>query len=114
MILNDKKISWLYSRPNGIRSYDHKRNMKTRCMIKKGDKVLAVGEALCGGNDSFCKETGRKISMARALKELFPAQKEKRAEFWNAYRTLGKYPRWKLDSKQIVREIVNTVNSVIN
>jgi len=103
-------VSWIYVRPNGIQSYDNKRNTKTRCIIKQGDEILSVGETLCGKKDSFSKEVGRKKSLGRALKALYPDQKEKRTEFWTGYRNLGKYPRWKLNSKKIVKEIQNVMS----
>ncbi len=80
-------------------------------------------DATCGQNDNFCKEIGRKISLARALKELYPSSddhvlnglnKALRATFWGQYRIMPKkvdedgnikiIPRWKLNGKKIVKE----------
>ncbi len=121
MILNNKRVSWIYLTEKGIKSMISVMNIKTRCIIKQSDEILAVGETLCSQNDNFCRETGRKISLARALKELYPTQKEKRAEFWAEYRIMSKkkdeegniiiIPRWKLDSKKIAKEVQDVMKS---
>lgn len=36
------------------------------------DKPIVIGGAVCKPPDKFCKNTGRKISLARALGKLFP------------------------------------------
>ena len=44
---------------------------------------LCYGIAKCGKNDNFCKETGRKIALTRALR--FFKDKEIRSAIWDAY-----------------------------
>lgn len=36
------------------------------------DKPIVIGGAVCKPPDKFCKNTGRKISLERALNKLFP------------------------------------------
>jgi len=45
---------------------------QTICEItEKGTKnVLFSGSSLCSSRDNFCKETGRKIALARAIRDL--------------------------------------------
>lgn len=66
----------------------------TICKIMRGDKIVAEGMAECHPKDNFCKDTGRKLSLARALQFLFPNKKGKkrskatqarRRVFWDAY-----------------------------
>lgn len=52
-------------------------NIGTTCHIN--DDVQ--GDAFCNPNDDFCKETGRKLSLARALKALGLSKDERRI-FW--------------------------------
>jgi hypothetical protein len=67
---------------------DAKLGNMTVCSIFAGDPdsinqyVLHKGEALCISGDQYSKDTGRKISMNRAIKA-FP--KDVRAAFWAAY-----------------------------
>ena len=68
--------------------YDGKR--LTVCNInqytsEKG-KMIEVGGgcAQCSRSDQYCKETGRKVSLAKALKAIKFTRGE-RAEFWKAY-----------------------------
>jgi hypothetical protein len=52
----------MYLTKDGMRSINSQKNIKTRCIIKHDDKILAVGETICGMNDMFCKNYGRKES----------------------------------------------------
>lgn len=57
----------------------------TRCIIqKRGDDISFIGVAECSINDMFVKETGRKLSLARALKET-DLSKEERRTIWETY-----------------------------
>lgn len=59
----------------------------TGCVIRRTDhlgEVLSYGIATCHDNDQFCKATGRKLSLARALKKA-GFTKTTRAEVWSAY-----------------------------
>ena len=69
-------------------------NRYTICRIERGGKIIALGTAECHPKDNFCKDTGRKLSLARALQFLFPNKKgkkrskatqAKRQVFWDAY-----------------------------
>lgn len=114
MKVKDYYISWVYLTESGMPSICPQKNIKTRCVIKKDNEILATGETLCSKKDSFSKEFGRKKSLGRVLKALYPDQKEKRAEFWESYRNLGKYPRWKTDSKKIAKEIQSVMSQFKN
>ena len=48
-------------------------------------KVPPAGEAFCSELDNFSKETGRKVALTRALKDLFPEDFEVREAFWKNY-----------------------------
>lgn len=55
----------------------------TQCFIKsRGHNVIAYGFALCSVEDNFCKNTGRKVSLTKALSN-FP--KNDRAKVWKRY-----------------------------
>jgi len=65
-----------------------KKGMTTHCYLRDNDgKMVSLGIAKCGKKDNFCKETGRKISLTRAIKE-FP--KEIRRDFWKCYLNRGR------------------------
>lgn len=56
-------------------------------------EFMASGTAKCHVGDNFCKETGRKLSLARALFKLYPENgtmagrrfKQERKAFWTHY-----------------------------
>lgn len=47
---------------------------RTTCIIYQADfhHPIVIGHAECSSPDQFCKNTGRKISLERALNKLFP------------------------------------------
>jgi len=59
----------------------------------RGDIIVSEGVAECHPKDNFCKNTGRKLSLARALKYFdkgFPSPSKASARkvrklFWDAY-----------------------------
>jgi len=67
----------------------------TYCAIYENELPFAIGEgsAVCSRNDLFCKNTGRKISLARAMKNA-NMTKNTRASIWEAYRNTKKGGRW--------------------
>ena len=74
--------------------HENKHHRYTICEIKRGDWIVATGAAECHPKDNFCKGTGRKLSLSRALQTLLPNKKgKKRSEktrslrllFWDAY-----------------------------
>jgi hypothetical protein len=78
-------VRWKYARDVG----------KTVCEIRVVDmeknffdqKIVGIGETICCKRDNFCRDTGRKISLLRALQFAgFP--KELRVEFWKEYFTM--------------------------
>lgn len=64
----------------------------TTCIVfnEFGEEVTH-GVANVHPNDNFCKEKGRKISLARAIKTW---DKEYRSQIWDEYRTWGAKDRW--------------------
>ena len=89
--------------------YDHSKGGYTTCYIKveinthdkplfrsNGDRLsnsftlnngtlVYVGVANCSISDTYCKQSGRKVSLARALQQLFPGNRNLRKLFWAAY-----------------------------
>lgn len=74
-------LSWFHERykepMNGISGH-------TYCYLEKADtrKIISYGLTQCSVSDNYNKETGRKISLTRALSDL---PKKDRATIWNAY-----------------------------
>lgn len=56
----------------------------TTCELKKGDDVIASGRSYCVPGDQFCKSTGRKNALKRAIAD-FSFNKDQRASLWNKY-----------------------------
>ncbi len=56
-------------------------------------ETLIGGRARCSANDSFCKETGRRISLLRAMQDA-KLSKNQRVLEWEQYRIMTKIPRW--------------------
>ena len=52
--------------------------------VSENHPEVAVGAALCSSKDNFCRATGRKISLGRALLKAFP-NKEDRRYIWEQY-----------------------------
>lgn len=79
------KIRWFYSGTER----DHR--VTTCRLVFNGETVLA--SSVCNPKDNFNKDAGRKLSLARALKDA-SLSKEERTEIWEAYRTMGNKKRW--------------------
>jgi hypothetical protein len=58
------------------------RRAKTVCFIRSGDDLIAESKATCDTRDRFCKQTGRKRSMASAIGAF---DRRERSEFWKQY-----------------------------
>jgi hypothetical protein len=56
-------------------------------------KLIATGSAGCHFRDHFCKEKGRKLSLARAMKNA-NLPKEERTVIWELYRNMKQGGRW--------------------
>ncbi len=54
---------------------------------------LVMAYSLCAPGDTFCKDTGRKLSLARAMKNANLA-KEERTVIWELYRKMSPKNRW--------------------
>ena len=54
----------------------------TLCRILVGDRYLTNGAARCSASDQFCRATGRKLALTRAVAEL---PKHVRKAIWEGY-----------------------------
>lgn len=64
----------------------------TICIIfNEAGEEVSSGTSNVHPKDNFCKEKGRKISLARAIKTW---DKEYRSQVWDEYRTWGTKNRW--------------------
>lgn len=70
------------------------RHNRTFCELfdEKGN-LIQSGYSLCATGDCFCKETGRKLSLARAMKNA-NIPKEERRVIWEIYRNTKLGGRW--------------------
>lgn len=68
--------------------FEHERGTKhyTICRLSNiaGD-ILTHGYAFCSTKDQFCKETGRKVALAHALKFFTVLDKADRTNIWREY-----------------------------
>ena len=78
-------IKWYYpTRSPGV----------TVCDIKDSqNNLIAYSFVGCYYKDNFCKDTGRKLSLARAMANA-NLKKEERKVIWEAYRNMTKKKRW--------------------
>ena len=78
MIFTEKhRITWQHD--------IHSSGGQTICYIEdKEAKTTFFASAFCSENDQYCKETGRKISLTRALKQT-NFDKGQRKEVWETY-----------------------------
>jgi len=66
--------------------FNHHEQKITIVTITDGEKVY-TGLATVSEGDQFCKETGRRIALTRAVKEL---PRDERTIIWETYRNWGK------------------------
>jgi hypothetical protein len=71
---------------------------KTVCTITKNGNLAAKGIAICGPNDIFSKDTGRKIALSRAL-SLF--NKKFRYVVWDKYGKASPKSKVKVDEAKV-------------
>jgi len=75
-------IKWRYAKPT------------TACFITNGNGSFIAGSRCdCSEKDHFCKDTGRKLSLLRALKEM-DMPKEERKVIWLLYKDMKLGGRW--------------------
>lgn len=89
MTTDKYKIKWYYNQ-----------NMTACVLTSIGGTYLDSARAECGINDHFCKDTGRKISLARVMKDA-KLSKEERTVIWKAYCGMKKEGRWKWTDKKL-------------
>lgn len=66
----------------------------TSCTIELNGVYHASGMAHCTPTDIFSRDKGRKLSLARAIKNVPLLSKEDKKMIWEAYRTMTTKPRW--------------------
>ena len=77
MKYKDMSITWRHTN-NGAGSVGI-----TECFIRNKDgKEILGGTSVCSPRDNYCKQTGRKLSLARAIKMF---NREVRSEIWAEY-----------------------------
>lgn len=97
--VKDLTIKW-----NHVRFYDTSNKMggrrvkpeyngMTTCRIFKDDTLIEEAKAYCTLSDNFCKDTGRKVSLERALREVLPLRVFRKM-VWDAYNNMTNPPRW--------------------
>ncbi len=76
-------------------SFNHLRNEGvTLCTVVIRNKIFQ-GKATCSSLDHFCRKTGRKVSMSKAMfKTSKDLSKIQRRNVWNAYKNMTTPPRW--------------------
>ena len=77
--VNNKEYKFSFSHFN-----DESLGRGTRCKASCDDTEVAHGISLCSPKDNFDRNTGRKLALARALKEL-ELSKEERLSVWMLY-----------------------------
>ena len=76
-------------------AFNHlRREGVTTCnVVVKGG--IYQGTARCSHEDTFCRDTGRKEAMTKALSKTNKVlTKKQRTNVWNAYRDMPEKPRW--------------------
>lgn len=76
------QIRWLYLQPTTICS-----------IVSSENVIIAQGRAYCNKKDNFCKDTGRKVSLAGALRDA-QLSKDERRVVWELYRNMSPKKRW--------------------
>lgn len=89
MTTDKYQIRWFYH--HGI----------TACAINSlSGRHIESGRAVCNKTDHFCRDTGRKISLARAMAAA-KLSKEERTEIWKTYCGMKKNGRWTWTDKKL-------------
>ena len=65
--------------------WEHKEQKETTCVVEHNGATL-TGQGKVGHGDEFRKAIGRKVSLARAIKDL---TKDERRTIWNSLRNKG-------------------------
>lgn len=65
----------------------------TWCEMMLNERKTVLGAAICSNKDHFCRNTGRKISLGRAMKNA-GLPKEERTVIWELYRNMTPKKRW--------------------
>lgn len=68
-------------------------SVSTTCRVFNNNELIAESVVTRYYKDPHCKETARKVSLTRALRNS-NLDKAQRAEIWEGYRTKGSVPLW--------------------
>lgn len=84
IVQNTYKVFWKYNRKSHNKSRCTKRDRdEVTCIIENKEKnLVAKSIVYCSEKDQFNKDTGRKLSLTKAIRH-FP--KSKRKLFWREY-----------------------------
>ena len=58
--------------------------IRTHCIITRGEDTLVTAYVTQNSVDQFCRATGRKLALSKALQKL-TEEKRVRRQFWQAY-----------------------------
>jgi len=94
--VKDYEIKWTHFHPKIVDGFEVTDfgNGTSRCVLSNTRrKTAGIGMTRCSINDNFSYETGRKISLSRAMQRA-ELPKEERTLIWEAYRNMTEKPRW--------------------
>ena len=86
--INNLKVRWAHRLPS-----NNIEGLSVCNVSNEKETILGSGTSTCSKEDNFCYDTGRKISLARALKQSNLSKKE-RNEIWEGYRNMTEELRW--------------------
>lgn len=83
-------VNWKVADKSSIEGLVNNSSDTTNCLIYEGDKVVSEGSVVKYHKDADNRPLARKYSLAKAVGNLFPDNKEARKAFWNAYNSRNK------------------------
>jgi len=93
MKVGNLTIKWRYNNLKDGIPMARVEHFYTFCFIENNENKTFVGAAFCNPKDNFCRATGRKLSLARAMKNA-QLPKEARTVIWEIYRNSAPNKRW--------------------
>ena len=77
---------YIYQETFLIKFFHYQKERKTACRLTplKDEALVTQYYAVCSRQDQYCKATGRKIALAKTIRNYF-GEKEPREKFWAAY-----------------------------
>ena len=88
----DYSFKFMHHTGDAKKNPDNQIERGTVCRIfNEAGEQVTYGVANVHPSDNYCKEKGRKISLARAISDW---DKDYRTQVWDEYRTWGAKDRW--------------------